>query len=375
MYILIALVFFFGKLGALSLVFFVCIYWILGSIIAPAWNSWMGDLVDEKKRGDYFGGRNRISGFASFISLLVGGYLLQRFTFGQTQYYGFLIIFGLALLSRVISFVFLTQKYEPPYHVEHDEGFNLREFVRKARYENYEMFVFYMCFMNLGVYLAAPFFTAYMLYDVKLGYMQYTVLLAASLIVKYLSMPVWGKASDRFGTRKVLSLSSFLMPLSPLLWLFSSNYLYLFIIQMYNGFVWAGFELASFNYLFDVTQPNKRATAVAYYNVLCGVGIFIGGIAGSIIVAINPIHSVTALIFWSPYIFVFLVSGFMRYLMAVIFIPRLKEVRPVETIMYPRLLVQTVRATVPTMEIVSTVSSLKKKLKKHAVESVDDIEE
>src|SRR3989338_532485 len=79
MYIPIALVFFLGKFQVYYLILFICIYWILGMILSPAWSSWMGDLVNEKERGVYFGRRNRIAGFASFVSLLIGGYILHNF--------------------------------------------------------------------------------------------------------------------------------------------------------------------------------------------------------------------------------------------------------------------------------------------------------
>src|SRR3989344_5581873 len=84
-FIPIALVFFFGTLRVYHLIFFVSLYWILGMILVPAWSSWMGDLVDERKRGDYFGRRNRISGMVVLITFLVGGYILQRFGDGDPR--------------------------------------------------------------------------------------------------------------------------------------------------------------------------------------------------------------------------------------------------------------------------------------------------
>ncbi len=58
----------------------ITIYTVLvasGSIFAPAWSSWMKDLVDEKNLGSYFGKRNRIVGFASLSSMLIAGFILD----------------------------------------------------------------------------------------------------------------------------------------------------------------------------------------------------------------------------------------------------------------------------------------------------------
>jgi MFS family permease len=328
------LVFFFDGFKVWYLVISVTIYWILGSIINPAWSSWMGDLVDAHGRGDYFGKRNRITGIVTFCSFLTAGYILHHFTDGTTrQFYGFAIIFAIAMSSRLISFIYLTKKYEPTYIPAPESEFTFFEFIKQAGERNFGRFVIYMCCMNFSVYLCAPFFTAYMLSDLNYGYLAFTVVNAAAVVTKFATMPIWGKISDKYGTKKVLSVSGFLMPVVPLLWIFSNEVWYLIIVQAYSGFVWAGFELAAFNFVFDATTPQKRMTCVAYYNVLNGVAILAGAMLGTIIVTYNSI-------FWSRYILVFVVSFALRYLISFALIPKIKEVRNVEEITYKEMMQQ-----------------------------------
>lgn len=354
MYIPIALVFFLGELRVYHLIIFISVYWVLGMVLNPAWSSWMGDLVGEKERGAYFGRRNKIAGFASFVSLLVGGYILQYFGGSTlTQYTGFAVIFGLALISRVLSFVYLTKKYEPAYTMLEEAKFSFIEFIRQARFRNYGLFVIYLSFMNFSVFLAGPFFAAYMLYDLQMSFMTFTIVTATALIVKYVSMPVWGKASDQYGTKKVLALTGFLMPIIPVLWLFSSDFIYLVIIQAYSGFIWAGFEISSFNFIFDTTSPEKRATCVAYYNILNGIAIFLGAMIGELVISYNSL-------FWSKYLLVFLLSGVFRGIASAIFVPKLKEVRQVEHIHYHKLLLHIVTAT-PTTGLIHDLVTIRKK--------------
>ncbi len=342
MYIPIALVFFFGTLRIYHLIFFVSIYWLFGMILGPAWSSWMGDIVPENRRGAYFGLRNKITGFASFFSFLIAGYVLQRYADGlMLQYVGFVIIFTLALLSRVVSFIFLTKKYEPKYEVAKESEFSFFDFVRHVRETNYGLFVIFLCLMNFSVYLSAPFFTPYMLNDLGMNYLSFTIVIAAAMVVKIFSMPIWGRVSDRFGAKKVLSLSSYLMPIVPVLWIFSDNIIYLILIQMYSGFIWAGFELAAFNFIFDTTSAQKRATCIAYYNVLNGSAIFLGALLGGLMVKYNSV-------FLSKYFLVFLVSGILRYVVSLILIPRLREVRKVDGIKYTELFFRVI-TMMPTM--------------------------
>jgi hypothetical protein len=105
------------------------------------------------------------------------------------------------------------------------------------------------------------------------------------------------------------------------------------LVQAYSGFVWAGFELAAFNFVFDATTPQKRVTCVSYYNVLNGAAIFAGAMLGTLIVKYNSI-------FWSKYLLIFIVSFVLRYAVSFALIPKIKEVRQVEDITYKEMMGQ-----------------------------------
>lgn len=355
MYVPVALVFFFGPGRIWHLVVFACIYWIFGMILSPAWNSWMGDLVSEDRRGAYFGRRSKVTGAANFSALLAGGYLLQLFggSGRQTQHLGFALIFLLALCCRMVSALFLSKKFEPAYAAPREAEFGFLEFLKQARFRNYGLFVLYLVLMNFSVYVSAPFFTPYMLDDLHMSYLIFTAVTAAAIVVKVLSVPVWGRMADRFGARRVLTLTGILMPVVPLLWLVSGNTAWLIAIQAYAGFVWGGFEIASFSFIFDTTSPQKRATCVAYYNVINGLALIAGAMLGSLIVRSNMVFS-------SAYLLVFLLSGVLRLAASALFLPRIREVRTVETIGYSRLFLKVV-TSMPTMGPVYGLIPFRKK--------------
>jgi MFS family permease len=354
MYLPIISVYFFHKISVELLILFTAVYWISGSIINPLWNSWMGDLVSEDERGAYFGRRNKICGLATYFTMLLAGYIL--FVFREkldVEFLGFAIILFTAFVSRMFSGFFLYKQKEPHYNREKTNGYPIKAFFKDITKTNYGLFVFYYCAMNFGVYISAPYFTAYLLSDLKFNYLQFTLINSTILIVKYLSMPLWGANGDKYGTRKILSLAGFLMPLNPIFWCFSGNFYYLIIIQVISGFTWAGFELAVFNFLFDTTNPKKRAASVAYYNALNGIAMLIGGIAGNFIIKYNDL-------FWSKFIFLFLASGILRFVVSIIFIPKLKEVREVEYIRYHKLLLE-VLTTMTSEGLINRLLVLKRK--------------
>ncbi len=357
MFVPIIVLFLLELLNIPLLLLFMSLYWIFGMLGGPAWNSWMGELVNEKERGNYFGRRNRIAGLVSVVSFLGAGYLLQQFaetTF--TQRLGFVIIFCIAFFARTISTMYLAKKYDPPYHTPKDAHFTFLEFLKEAPLRNYGRLVMYLGLMNFGVFLAAPFFTAYMFYDLAFDYQTFTIVSVTALLVKFLCMPLWGRLADRYGTKKILTISGLIMPLAPLLWIFSTDIWYILGIQAFNGFIWAGFEIAAFNFTFETTTPEKRALCVAYNNVVSGLAIVAGAVAGGYIIRHNEF-------FWSKYYLVFILSFLVRFIASAVFIPKLREIRQVEQISYHDLIFK-IFTTMPTMGLVYEIIPFWKEKKK-----------
>jgi MFS family permease len=338
MYLPILLMFMFGQMTFNWLLLFVTLYLVFGKIISPIWNSWMGDLVD-KDRGQYFGRRLRITGLATFITYLIAGFILESLQSVGIDKSGFIIIFFLAFLFRIGSIIFLSRQYEPRYRVEEKHKFRIWDFLLKPEFAEARKISYFLGLINFSVNIAAPFFAAYMLYDLKMGYISFTIVNAASILVKNLMIPIWGRFCDRFGNRKVLSFAAILIPVVPVLWLFSHNIVYLIFVQFFSGFVWAAWDIAAFDYLYDATTKKNRARVIAYTNVISGLAILVAPLVGGLIIQKTQL-------FWSDFLLVFLISGILRAVIVHFYLPHLKEFRKVKKITYERLFMKVI-STMP----------------------------
>jgi MFS family permease len=332
--------FYLGGFAVSYLIFFAILYWVLGMFLNPAWNSWMGDIVDSEVSGRYFGFRNRIVGISALLSLLIGGLILNSFqNASNVTITGFIIIFSIALIARLVSFYYIIRKHEPQFVVYEGAKFSFLEFIKQMHFRNYGLFVIYLSLMNFSVYIAAPFFSAYMLNGLKFSYITFTIVTGTAMFGKIVFMPFWGKLIDKYGSKKILSFCGYMMPFSPLLWVISSNVTNLILFQLYSGLVWSGFELAASSFIFDSTTAPKRTRCVAYYNVINGVMILIGTLFGAFLIK-HPV-------FFSSFLFVFFVSGVLRLATSVIMIHKIKEVRTVSDISYGHLFFKVI-SVVPT---------------------------
>jgi len=330
MFLPIIYVFFITQQRVWFLILFVMIYWMLGSITVPAWNSWLGDIVPDRIKGKYFGKRNSITKLTSFASMLIAGLLLQFFS-NINWMIGFTLIFSVAMISRLVGSWYVHRINEPKYHFPKESKFSFIDFIKRMKKTNYGIFVIYLCLMSFSVQIFSPYSVVYLLKDLKFNYLTYTIVIAASTLSSFLFMPIWGKYIDVFGNKKIITLTGYLIPLVPILWLISKNPFYLMFAEVFSGFAWSGFHLATFNFVFDTVSRSKRVRCVSYYNVLNGVAIFFGASLGGFLLRFGTI-------FWSKIYLLMIVSGICRFVTSLMMLPRIKEVKWVRRISEGKLL-------------------------------------
>jgi MFS family permease len=324
-----------GAMPVFLLIGLVMLYRGANGAVVPVWNSLIGDLVPSEVRGRFFGNRNRLTGMSTFIALVLAGIILHLFERKNMAEVGFLIIFLSSLLARLNSARWLAKYEDPELRILPGEAFTFRQFLRRSPHSNFAKFVFFVGAINLGVAFSAPYFALYMLRDLAFSYMEFTAVTAVATVTQFMTFRYWGELSDRFGNKKILNLCGWGVALVPMLWLVSSHLGYLALIQVYGGLVWAGFNLASSNFIFDAVTPPKRALCVAYQGLVNGICVFAGSVAGGYVANQLPESYPLGPWTWRPVSalpVIFLLSGLMRLVASIFLLHRFKEVRPVEPI-------------------------------------------
>lgn len=309
----------------LLLIVFFSTYTIFGSLSNPAWFSWMGDIVSENQRGKYFSFRNRVTGFISLVCTLIAAFLLDFFKQHSLLLLGFVIFFAIAMIFRLVARQLFKKIYEPKLKLKEGYYFSFWQFIKRAPKNNFGKFSIYVALLHFAAAIAGPFFAVYMLKDLQFSYVIYIIVTITQTASGLLFMPLLGKFSDKYGNYKLMKLCSVFVSIFPILWLFSNSPIYLiFVPQLIVGIAWAGFNLAAGNFIYDAVTPQRRGIAVSYYNILIGIGVFVGATLGGLIARYATIN------FMNIFLFLFLLSGITRGLVSLIMLPRIKEVRQVE---------------------------------------------
>ncbi|WP_455375891.1 MFS transporter [Kaarinaea lacus] len=337
---------FFQDMAVPLIILFVVMFHASGSMVVPQWSSLMGDLVPERRRGRYFALRTRYTSISTFLALVVGGVVLHVFEDAELTIFGFITIFTIAAIARCVSVYHLTFLVEPKNEASTvDIQFN-QHWWRRLTHSRFVQFSLFFACMQTVVAIASPFFAVYMLRDLQFTYIEFMLTSAATILMQFLALNTWGRISDVFGNRLILFVTGFVIPLIPALWLFSHNLAYLFAVQMLSGLVWAGFNLSANNFLYDLIPSPRRATFMAFHNVATNIGVFCGALLGGYLGTVLPNNVTlggTTYSWESALLGVFLLSSLARLAVALVFLPRLREVRTVRPMTVPELIFRATR--------------------------------
>jgi len=309
----------------LLLLFFFAVYIILSNMGYPAWFSWIGDIVDEGYRGRWFSKRNLILGFISVVLTIGAAFFLDYFKKNNSIMQGFIILFSLAIIARLISWKIFRKQYEPKIKLKKGYYFSFWDFLIKARQNNFGKFTIFKAFLGFAASISSPLLVIYLLRYLEFNYVTYMIVILSGTLFSILMLGLWGKFADKYGNYRVLCITTVLIPTVPILWILNPSPIYLILVpSLISGISWAGFNLAAGNFIYDNVSPQKRGLAVSYNNMLYGIGIFLGAGLGAILIKYLTVS------FIEPLFLIFIISGITRMIVVFISLPKLKEIRKTE---------------------------------------------
>lgn len=322
---LVGVLWFIGPVNPLWLIPLWIINLVPGLVIAPARDSWMADIVPGHKMGRYFGLRSMIMGAVYLGTFYIMGYILDAY-YGQVGR-GFATIFLIAAIASFASVLLYGLIHSPRRTEEDDSKFGFVDFLKETRSGNLGRFILFIASFNFAVYLSAPLFGVYLLTDLHLSYLTFSIVMSTEYIAKVLSVRLWGRYADRVGHLRVLNVASSLIPFVPMLWLLSPNVGYLIAVQFFSGVAWAGFDLCSQNFIYRCSPQSRRLKYIVYNKSLSMLFMALGAMVGAYLV--NRIFPV----FGNTLLGLFLISGALRFVVVRLMLGRVRDTEGVQELL------------------------------------------
>jgi MFS family permease len=295
-----------GSFAAVCIFAAATFYWAGSQASGPAWNTWVEELIPRRLRARFLAFRSRISQACTLAGFAFGGLALQAGKSNGWLVPAFVGIFLIGSACRFLSGWFLSRHSEPSRGRYYLRQVPMREvFLRSRKSGGGTPIVLYLLAMQAAVQISGPYFAPYMLAQRDMSYFSYMVLVGIGYLGKVIALPLWGKVAHQSGARRLLWIGgTSIVPIAAL-WLggdsfsgwetstvlqsggvtiplsLSAEFVYLGLIQLISGIVWAAYELAMLLMFFEAIPKQDRASVMTFYNFGNAAAHVVGGLIGA----------------------------------------------------------------------------------------------
>ncbi len=271
---------------------------ILGALGSASWFSWMAALVPHRLRGRYFGWRNSAASLTTLISVPLFGFAVSVWPSGTIQGYGVVLLLGIVagIVSLGCQYFMVDVNPQLPQQsvlsrssptLESEENAShQRPVLGFLKDSNFLKFLLYFGLWAFAVNLIIPFYNLYLLDNLALNLNWVSFYASLHAGANLVMLVFWGKLADRIGNRPLLLLVGIAVAILPLSWLGTGNntlslWLWLPLIHLIKGSMWAAIELCSNNIQMEVAPVEHPSSYFAIAAAVSGVCGALGTTAGS----------------------------------------------------------------------------------------------
>ncbi|WNG49703.1 MFS transporter [Archangium minus] len=261
----------------------------LGILCNNAWVTWMGDLVPTRVRGRYFGRRTAISTLAGALATFTTGTFLDGARASEYTGPALAALAFTACVLGALSTALMALKHDPVRH-RVASPFQAARVLQPLRDGAARRLLAYGMTWNAALGLAGPFFSLYLLQDLKLGFTLVALQGSAASIARMLSAPLWGKLIDRLGARWVLRACVSGLVLSPVLWVLAGpdRWWPIALEALLGGVLLSGHGLANFALSLGVSPARERPFYHAAFAMTGGAAFALASAAGGMLMRLFP---------------------------------------------------------------------------------------
>lgn len=323
---------------------FLCLTFLMHTgqaVGGPAWTSWMADIIPDRKRGSYFSRRRQVGILTALPAAFIVGWVLDAYAAPDNPRLMLWWCSAIFIAAAVFGLVDIAIFHWVPDVPRKPRGGThlLRAMREPLRNRQFMWMAGFVAMIVFAVSFMGQYVTKYILEQLgtRQGWSVNTVtqmmLIFAPNVAALLVIGAWGRAADRVGKKPLLAMAAIgLAPVS-VGWCFvTADTAWLgYALAMLGAALWQGVDVANWNLVLETSGSSDNGSnggsAYAAVNaVIINVAGMLGGISAGIIAEVlRDWHWTTPLKTFTYYDVLFIMSGALRFLAVVVFLPHIHE--------------------------------------------------
>lgn len=265
-------------------------YYLSGAVAGASWNSWMKDLVPEKKLGAFFAKRSSLMQSLNVVlSLLIAvgvDYIRKHFPEMELGAYGWMFI--VAGVCGVSGTLILASTPEPKKILPRENLFIMLR--RPLKDPNFRRLLVFNSAWVFAVNIASPFFTVFMMKSMGLELSFIIGLNILSQVSSIFTIRLWGLFADRYSNKTIIAIGAPIYILCLIAWCFVGiysqlwpNLVLLAVIHLAMGFANAGINLSLTNIGLKLAPTADSIIYLSTKNIVTAVFSALAPLAGGVL--------------------------------------------------------------------------------------------
>lgn len=255
------------------LVFIIAMMNLPNALATLSWQSLIGDLIPDDRRGQFFSRRNRVLTIVGMIITFAAGIYLNQFE--KSNHFPYQLLLFVGFIFGILEVYYLMR------HIEHKQKQELvqpnifKGLASTVKHKPYLYFIVCAVLFNFGWQMAWPLFSLYQINDAHATALWLSIFTVANQIAQIVSYTWWGKSGDKWGNSTMLFVCSIGMATAPIITVMTTNLYVLALSNLWTGLFVSGTTLLLFNQLLAVSPNENRTSYLANYNLLIALIGFI----------------------------------------------------------------------------------------------------
>ena len=284
--------------------FFIGFYFLATASLSLSilgWQTWIKDIVPQRIRGTYFGQRNRLASLSSLLYLCLCMALLGL---SGNALWAFQVLILIAVGMRAVSVLVQHLIRQPPnrdwtQNISSAWMKDIRDLVRNRMYMRFVIFGALFGFWNGAITAYVP---VYVLGYLQFSPSQFAACAIIATITGALSLPTGGRMCDRFGSVRVAFAGLLMWRIGDFLWAVVTpewNWM-LYLMWALGGLSAAGFILAAFNVLLEITPRQQGIAGISLNLAVSSVAAALAPILGGWWITFGEAQAWSAPVIYRP---------------------------------------------------------------------------
>lgn len=258
-----------GSFGSWLLLGLIATMSIPNTMANMGWQSFIGNIIEEHRRAQFFSDRNRLLTIVGLVVTLTIGVVMKDMTTNKLAYQ---ILFMFTFVIGLVELFFILKHEEPKREVQDKKQRAMDWSIFK--HKQYVLFLVVALLFNFGWQMAWGLFNIYNVRYAEATIFWISMFNVANMLAQIFSFGLWKKWSQKYGNMRVFVWVAFGMSTAPLLTVLSTNLYYLTAMMMLSGIFVSGTVLILFNLLLENSPKEVRTYCITTYNVLLAIIAF-----------------------------------------------------------------------------------------------------